>query len=1013
MKITGLLVWLLLPLVLGAQQGYTFNRISTDDALGLSSNMVYCTYQDSRGYIWVGTANGLQRFDGSKFVGFGSSSPGARQLPVSDLQQIIPGDSNQLFLFFGSRSEVWRFHATHFKAERIELRPGRHVPARNNQRLWRSQRGDLYWIIWKYGLLKYNPATRSFTDDNSFRLPAGWISDVGIFEDTLKKQIWFPCPDSGLAVHDLKSGQTWTPRNNPNRIPLLEKEELRTHPSEIFIDSRRRHWVFNWAPAQYKRCYDEQGRLLPDTAGINDNPEYSELRQFFESRQGVLWVYGNNGLFNFDNTARRFYFYPPIANNPTGIGYDDVKQVMEDRDGSLWVSTNNGLYFTTPGSGTYGVVNLLFNEARGGIEITDLLQLSGKQYWLSTWGRGVLTMNTQFDLYDAGIYRDMPRLDEVSNAQYRQTWALYQHKDGKVWIGCQGGKLIIYDTVSRRSLFTSVPQAENATIRYITADRKGNIWLSTQRGHLIVYDGKTYTTVQQLGTIVPRILVDKQDQIWMATLNQGLYCLSPDGRTVRRHYKAGDSRYPLFVNVSEDLDLINDSTLAAGAGALHLINTRTGQVRMLTFDDGLPSNTIQRIRADKDGNLWIITLNGLCRYNPHTNRFTPYGRKDGITLAGQTTKTDFRCQDDFIMFAGANALMFFQPSLYTLNEPPPDVVITDFKLFNEYIPVDSLLAQPRLRFGPGENSFTIYFSSLSYSQKEKLTYYYMLEGIDKEWIRAGQQGFANYPSLPGGTYTFKVYSENIDGMKSRHVTTLTLHVRQPFWKTYWFISTLLLFFTLLGYLLHRLRVNRLLAVEKIRNRVARDLHDDMGSTLSTINILSTMAKSKLQTDTVRTSEFISKISENSQRMMEAMDDIVWSIKPTNDSMAKIVARMREYATSILEARDIEVKFDIPEEVNDVSLDMETRRDFFLVFKEAVNNAAKYSGAKRVELIIRTAHQRLYLEVKDDGRGFDVKTADGGNGLGNMQKRSDAMRGQLRIDSAPGQGTRVQLTIPVQ
>jgi len=209
-----------------------------------------------------------------------------------------------------------------------------------------------------------------------------------------------------------------------------------------------------------------------------------------------------------------------------------------------------------------------------------------------------------------------------------------------------------------------------------------------------------------------------------------------------------------------------------------------------------------------------------------------------------------------------------------------------------------------------------------------------------------------------------------------------------------------------------MRVQRLLAVEKLRTRVARDLHDDMGSTLSTINILSAMAKSKMNSDAIKTTEYLAKITDNSQRMMDAMDDIVWSIKPSNDSMQKIVARMREFATNVLEPKDIELEFDIDEQVYDIKLNMEARRDFFLVFKEAVNNAAKYSKADRVWLKVGVSNKVLMLMVKDDGVGFDVAKADGGNGLGNMQKRADAMNGKVAIESRAGEGTEVVVKVPI-
>jgi signal transduction histidine kinase len=228
----------------------------------------------------------------------------------------------------------------------------------------------------------------------------------------------------------------------------------------------------------------------------------------------------------------------------------------------------------------------------------------------------------------------------------------------------------------------------------------------------------------------------------------------------------------------------------------------------------------------------------------------------------------------------------------------------------------------------------------------------------------------------------------------------------------WFISTMAFLVLLVIYFLHRERVNRLLAVEKLRNRVARDLHDDMGSTLSTINILSAMAKSKMSSDPVKTAGYISKISDNSQRMMEAMDDIVWSIKPTNDSMQRVTARMREFATNVLEAKDIVLHFNVAEEVLEVKLNMEARRDFFLIFKEALNNAAKYSKATEVWVNVTMHNKQLSFVIKDNGIGFDVAAADGGNGLGNMRKRADSMNGKLRIRSGQGEGTEVRLTLPV-
>src|SRR5690606_34142948 len=207
-------------------------------------------------------------------------------------------------------------------------------------------------------------------------------------------------------------------------------------------------------------------------------------------------------------------------------------------------------------------------------------------------------------------------------------------------------------------------------------------------------------------------------------------------------------------------------------------------------------------------------------------------------------------------------------------------------------------------FSHDKNAFTFYYSTLSFTAQEKLKYYHKLSGLDQEWQSSGASNMAVYSLLPPGDYTFEFRSENEEGISSP-ISSFVFTIKPPFHEGWWFrilIGSLILATLILMYRLH---INRILAVVNLRNRVARDLHDDMGSTLSTINILSSMAKTKLVTDPVKSSEYISKISDNSHRMMEAMDDIVWSIKPQNDSMEKVIARMREFSNNVLEAKNID------------------------------------------------------------------------------------------------------------
>ncbi len=518
--------------------------------------------------------------------------------------------------------------------------------------------------------------------------------------------------------------------------------------------------------------------------------------------------------------------------------------------------------------------------------------------------------------------------------------------------------------------------------------------------------------MQDLSAIIGKVFIDRQNMVWVSAFEKGLYAIDRETGKILQHYHSGDKNNPTFGNNAEDIEQLNDSVIVYGAGALNFINKYTGKVSIYSFRDGLPSNTIQRLRMDKQGYLWIMTTSGLCRYNPMNNRITPYGRKDGIIFSDLTRSCDYVSDDGYVIFGGENALMFFDPRSLQPDNKVQNVMITDIKLNNSFLPIDSIQKGPKAHFTYTQNSLSFYFSSLSYLMNDKLTYYYKLEGADKDWIKAERNDFVSYSQLPPGQYEFKVYSENSEGIRSGLVTSFPFHITPPFYKTAWFIMLLIAFVGSLIYLIHRLRVNRLIAVQKLRLRVARDLHDDMGSTLSTINILSSMAKSKINTDTPKATEFITKISDNSQRMMEAMDDIVWSIKPSNDSMEKITSRMREFATNVLEAKDIDIDFKVAPKVNDIRLNMEARRDFFLIFKEAINNAAKYSRASVVHVFVTSHQKKLLLLVHDDGIGFEADENSRGNGMGNMQKRADAMNGRLMVKSTPGKGTKITLTVPL-
>ncbi|MDQ6813694.1 MAG: histidine kinase [Bacteroidota bacterium] len=1016
------IILLLLSTALRSQQRFAFTHITTDDGIGLASNHVTSLYQDEKGFFWIGTANGLQRFDGSKFIQISTSKAGSDQLLYPRISQIIPADGGKLVLGMFTLRKFGLFDPATFVYNNIALKPARTIPASSEYRLWKDSQGEIYLNVDNYGILHYNKRENAFVDDHPFPIPRGWtVSLLGNYENVSKQQYWFAC-DKGLCIYDKRSGQMWYRENNPNHSLILANKLLQSNLTKVYIDRQQRIWVCGYPTwgngGQYRFCFDSTGSisLKKDTLGLNNvKSGYADYKQFYETKQGELWIYGLSALLSYNKNAQRFEFIESgTGNDNITIDYESVFQVLEDKDGNIWLATNEGIYYTATGSANSSVVNVTFNDKNGPTAINDILETSGGELLFASGHKGVTATDKFLNKVDISWYTKPPPAEwpqEWKDATL-QTWSLAtESKTGNIWTGCVSGVLMISNIASKTITYLHPPEIDNSRIQYITEDNHGQMWLATEAGRLVKCSDNKFTVVRDIGTIIYKVFIDKQGWMWLATRESGLYAIDPATGQILQHYTANAGKNSLYSNTGTDIEQLGNNLIVFAGGALHFINKNTGSVSRVQYEDGLPSNTVLRLRMDEKGFLWIITSNGLCRYNPNNKLITPYGRRDGIVLAELTIAADYSTSSGNIIFGGSNSVIMFNPAIFSTTQPPPDVTITDFKLFNQYLLVDSLLKLSTIKLQSDQNSLSIYFASLSYTQRDKLTYFYKLEGIDKDWVKADRSNFVNYSLLPPGKYTYRVYCENIEGLRCTHITELGVYIKPPYYKTWWFISCLLLVVALLIYEVHSMRLNRLLAVETLRNRVARDLHDDMGSTLSTINILSSMARNKIQVDNSKTSEYLSKISEYSERMMDAMDDIVWSIKPSNDSMQKIAARMREFATNVLEAKQIDFECSVDEDVYDVKLNMEARRDFFLIFKEAVNNSAKYSRAGKLILRLMMKNKKLLLIVKDDGIGFDLTEADG-NGLGNMQKRADQLNGHITIESKKGHGTSVNLTIPV-
>jgi len=329
---------------------------------------------------------------------------------------------------------------------------------------------------------------------------------------------------------------------------------------------------------------------------------------------------------------------------------------------------------------------------------------------------------------------------------------------------------------------------------------------------------------------------------------------------------------------------------------------------------------------------------------------------------------------------------------------------------NRALSVDSLLKRDKIELAPEDNSLEIEFSGLSYSGTYSIRY--KLDGLDKEWKRSDKFNQATYSYLPPGHYTFMVKAEDAEGNPSKNITKFVIQVRPPFWKTWWFLG--LIVFALVGvfFWFDKQRMHKMRATETIRTRIATSLTEDMSNSLSSINISSELAKTKIDVDKERTKEYIAQISETSNRMVQAMYDMVWSIDPKNDTMLDTIDRMKSFAVEIESLHDVDIVFDIDEKAADLDLDMVHRYELLSIFKEAITNCVRHSSAKHIQVSLRYKSSRFFMLVEDDGKGFDTDKTALGRGINDMRRRAGDINASLHIESERNTGTIVKVEMPV-
>lgn len=753
-----------------------------------------------------------------------------------------------------------------------------------------------------------------------------------------------------------------------------------------------------------------EARWLTTADGLGGNSVLA-LSQFLN---GHIYIVTTDSLTEFD--GKHFQ----VFSKAEGISERLSPTVVEDLAGNIWMASLND-----------GVMKIIrngfvtFSEADG-LQANLISQIfndkSGETYFFGVGWQVCHFDGNRF----ASIRLNLPA--GISDAKWNGTHKVLKDHTGDWWVTTNEG-LFRFPQVNRFEELASVnPMAAYTKqeglagndVTRIFEDARGDIWVGTfapDREVLSRWERATgkitrYSDADGLPVLnsASAYCEDGAGNLWIGFRDDGV-ARYKDGQFAQFTKNEGVPEgviYDIHLDKAKRLWI---TSLGNPGGLLRTDNPDAPRpdFRTYTTADGLASGRIFCVTEDALGRIYIGTSRGVDRLDPQTNEVKNYTAADGLFTGDILTAATDR--NGYVWVGTRQGLLRLTPESGLPTLPPP-IMISGLQVAGTTYDISPFgqFEITGLEFGPGENQLQIDFLGLSFSTGGALRFQYKIEGAAQDWSTPTEQHTVN-ASLQPGTYRFLVRAVTTDGVMSLQPASISFTILRPIWQRWWFVTLVILLMAYLTYVFYRYRVSRLVELERVRTRIATDLHDDIGSSLSQVSVLSEVIGRRVGGNP-DVAEPLSMIAGLSRDLADSMNDIVWAINPARDHLSDLSHRMRRFASDVFTARDLKFSFEAPNEHQDVRMGADMRREVFLIFKESVNNVVRHSQCTEANIEFTIKDGWLRLVIKDNGKGFLVDSDKDGNGLTSMQRRAQKLDGVLRIFSEKGIGTTVTLRAPL-
>lgn len=993
---------------LNRYDGYKFINFRTDDndSTSISDNFIWSIIEDREGNIWIGTnGGGLNRYNyfSNSFTNYIHDPKNPNSISENNIRKLFEDDEGYIWIGTNS-SGLCRFDFQKNQFEKYTSGTSPNSLSNNNIRFISQDDDKNLWIATEGGgLNKFNKKENNFTVYKDFKInneilevPSVWsLLNDGNF-------VWVGTYENGLIKFNRNSGKVEKYYSHTNESSLANN-----NITYLLRDASNLLWIcteggLSILEEKGNKFYNYQHNLS-DIKSISNNI----IRCAYKDNSNLIWLGTFGGGIDKINLNKKFKLYTHDPSDKNSVNHNMIRAIYQDSMGNIWVGTlGNGLnllnrklnkfeHFTADNSRTSISNNI----------ITSIWEDKEKNIWVGTWGGGLnkikfgVKANKEHNIQDILFFMNNPNDNYSISSNIIQ--AIFQDSKGNLWIGTESG-LDKYQKKNNRFVrYSSQANDPNSLSdnrvqsKCIIEDKAGNIWIGTWRGlnMLSAADKNGSKTKQDLK--FERFLHDPQNSNSLS-----------DNRVV--------SLYEDEARSKADTVVLWIGTVGGGLNKLEIINSdkdngeQEYRFSRYTEKDGLPNNVVYGILGDNYKNIWLSTNNGIAKFNPETEVFRNYDISDGLQSNQFFWGAYHKTTDGELFFGGINGLNSFYPSELKENTYIPPVYITDCEISNskkQNFRLNSYSNENSISLGYDTYTLNFEFAALDFTTPEKNQYEYILEGYDEEWRSSAGKNTVTYSSINDGEYSFKVRGSNNDKVWNRNGAAIQIKILTPFWKTWAFVTVV--FLTVLGIVIYfiTVQIKNILAVERLRTKLAADLHDNIGSSLTEISILSEVISARLNSAEKDVQKSLNKISAKSRDLIDKMSDIVWLVNPKRDSLYDLILRLQDTYSELLADTNISFRSDNLKALENISLQMEHRQHLFLIFKEGINNCITHSNCTEIYLNAKVSGRKLEMELSDNGNGFEKKE-NKGNGLNNMENRASMIGGKLYINSSLGKGTTV-------